>query len=139
MTTSNPTPILDVSKIRADFPVLHQEVNGKPLVYMDTGATSQKPQCVIDALVQFYTADNSNVHRGVHTLSQRATEDYDTARSKARQFLNAASDQEIVFVKGTTDAMSLTRAGVDHWTHQMVGIARKCGAHFDGWGAALPS
>ena len=89
MTTSNPAPILDVSKIRADFPVLHQEVNGKPLVYMDTGATSQKPQSVIDALVRYYTADNSNVHRGVHTLSQRATEDYDSARSKVRQFLNA--------------------------------------------------
>ena len=107
MTTSNPAPILDVSKIRADFPVLHQEVNGKPLVYMDTGATSQKPQSVIDALVRYYTEDNSNVHRGVHTLSQRATEDYDAARSTARQFLNAASDQEIIFVKGTTDGINL--------------------------------
>ena len=107
MTTSNPAPILDVSKIRADFPVLHQKVNGKPLVYMDTGATSQKPQSVIDALVRYYTEDNSNVHRGVHTLSQRATEEYDTARSKTRQFLNAASDQEIIFVKGTTDGINL--------------------------------
>ena len=107
MTTSNPAPILDVSKIRADFPVLHQKVNGKPLVYMDTGATSQKPQSVIDALVRYYTEDNSNVHRGVHTLSQRATEEYDTARSKTRQFLNAASDQEIISVKGTTDGINL--------------------------------
>ncbi|MCH8280404.1 MAG: cysteine desulfurase [Chloroflexi bacterium] len=98
---------MDVSKIRADFPVLHQKVNGKPLVYMDTGATSQKPQSVIDALVRYYTEDNSNVHRGVHTLSQRATEEYDTARSKTRQFLNAASDQEIIFVKGTTDGINL--------------------------------
>ncbi|MCH7621113.1 MAG: cysteine desulfurase [Chloroflexi bacterium] len=82
-------------------------VNGKPLVYLDNAATSQKPQSVIDTLVHYYTSDNSNVHRGVHTLSQRATEDYDAARSTARQFLNAASDQEIIFVKGTTDGINL--------------------------------
>jgi len=98
---------LDVAKVRKDFPILEQMVNGKPLIYMDSGATSQKPQSVIDALVRYYTADNSNVHRGVHTLSQRATEYYETARSKSRQFLNAASDQEIVFVKGTTDGINL--------------------------------
>ena len=98
---------LDVARIREDFPVLHQMVNGKPLVYLDNAATTQKPQVVIDALVNYYTSDNSNVHRGVHTLSQRATEDFDMGRSKARQFLNAASDQEIIFVKGTTDGINL--------------------------------
>ena len=96
-----------VARIREDFPVLHQMVNGKPLVYLDNAATTQKPQAVIDALVRYYSADNSNVHRGVHTLSQRATEDYDSGRSKARQFLNAASDEEIIFVKGTTDGINL--------------------------------
>jgi len=98
---------LDVARIREDFPVLHQMVNGKPLVYLDNAATTQKPQVVIDALVNYYTSDNSNVHRGVHTLSQRATEDFDIGRSKARQFLNAGSDQEIIFVKGTTDGINL--------------------------------
>ena len=97
----------DVARIRGDFPVLHQKVNGKPLGYLDNAATTQKPQAVIDALVLYYSADNSNVHRGVHTLSQRATEDYDSGRSKARQFLNAASDEEIIFVKGTTDGINL--------------------------------
>ena len=97
----------DVARIREDFPVLHQMVNGKPLVYLDNAATTQKPQAVIDALVRSYSMDNSNVHRGVHTLSQRATEDYDSGRSKARQFLNAASDEEIIFVKGTTDGINL--------------------------------
>ena len=101
------TSAFDVARIREDFPVLNQMVNGKPLVYLDNAATSQKPQSVIDTLVHYYTADNSNVHRGVHTLSQRATEDYDAARSKARQFINAASDQEIIFVKGTTDGINL--------------------------------
>ncbi|MFB3120342.1 MAG: SufS family cysteine desulfurase [Stenotrophomonas maltophilia] len=101
------TSAFDVARIREDFPVLNQMVNGKPLVYLDNAATSQKPQSVIDTLVHYYTSDNSNVHRGVHTLSQRATEDYDAARSKARQFLNAASDQEIIFVKGTTDGINL--------------------------------
>ena len=97
----------DVARIREDFPILDQMVNGKPLVYLDNAATTQKPQVVIDALVNYYTSDNSNVHRGVHTLSQRATEDFDIGRSKARQFLNAGSDQEIIFVKGTTDGINL--------------------------------
>ena len=97
----------DAARIREDFPILDQMVNGKPLVYLDNAATTQKPQVVIDALVNYYTSDNSNVHRGVHTLSQRATEDFDGGRSKARQFLNAGSDQEIIFVKGTTDGINL--------------------------------
>ena len=97
----------DVARIREDFPILDQMVNGKPLVYLDNAATTQKPRVVIDALVNYYTSDNSNVHRGVHTLSQRATEDFDIGRSKVRQFLNAGSDQEIIFVKGTTDGINL--------------------------------
>jgi cysteine desulfurase/selenocysteine lyase len=105
MTTN--APGFDVARIREDFPILDQMVNGKPLVYLDNAATTQKPQVVIDALVNYYTSDNSNVHRGVHTLSQRATEDFDIGRSKARQFLNAGSDQEIIFVKGTTDGINL--------------------------------
>ena len=97
----------DVARIREDFPILDQMVNGKPLVYLDNAATTQKPQVVIDALVNYYTSDNSNVHRGVHTLSQRATEDFDIGRSKTRQFLNAGFDQEIIFVRGTTDGINL--------------------------------
>ena len=103
---SNNAP-LDAAQVRKDFPALHQLVNGKPLVYLDNGATSQKPQCVIDALVRYYTTDNANVHRGVHTLSQRATDDYENARSKIRSFLNAASDQEIIYTKGTTESINL--------------------------------
>ena len=112
MTTGDPQAVsknapLDPAQVRKDFPVLHQLVNGKPLVYLDNGATSQKPQCVIDALVRYYTTDNANVHRGVHTLSQRATDDYENARSKIRNFLNAASDREIIYTKGTTESINL--------------------------------
>jgi cysteine desulfurase/selenocysteine lyase len=98
---------LDVARIREDFPILKQMVNGKPLVYLDNAATSQKPQAVIDALVRYYTTENSNVHRGVHTLSQLATEDYEAARSRVRHFINAADDQEIIFLRGTTEAINL--------------------------------
>ena len=112
MTTGDPQAVsknapLDPAQVRKDFPVLHQLVNGKPLVYLDNGATSQKPQCVIDALVHYYTTDNANVHRGVHTLSQRATDDYENARSKIRSFLNAASDREIIYTRGTTESINL--------------------------------
>ena len=82
-------------------------VHGKPLVYLDNAATSQKPQAVIDRLVQYYTTTNSNVHRGVHTLSQQATEDYEGARAKVKQFIGAAEDQEIIFVRGTTEGINL--------------------------------
>ena len=97
----------DVAKIRKDFPILDQKVNGKPLVYLDNAATSQKPQSVIDALVRYYTTNNSNVHRGVHTLSQLATDDYEEARGKVRAFINAAEDREIIFVRGTTEGINL--------------------------------
>ena len=98
---------LDVAKIREDFPLLHQMVNGHPLVYLDNAATSQKPQVVIDSLVNYYTTKNSNVHRGVHTLSQLATEDYEGARAKVRGLLNAEHDKEIIFVRGTTEGINL--------------------------------
>ncbi|MGH7871508.1 MAG: SufS family cysteine desulfurase [Candidatus Binatia bacterium] len=97
----------DVIEIRKDFPILKQKVHGKPLVYFDNGATSQKPQQVIDALSRYYSVENSNIHRGVHDLSERATAAYEAAREKIRAFINAPSDQEIVFVRGTTEAINL--------------------------------
>ena len=96
-----------VDSIRKDFPILAQTVNGKPLVYLDNAATSQKPQCVIDSLSNYYQTINSNVHRGVHTLSQLATDDYETARSKIRSLINAESDQEIIYTRGTTESINL--------------------------------
>ncbi len=93
--------------IRADFPALHQQVNGKPLVYLDNAATSQKPQCVIDTLTRYYTQDNANIHRGIHALSIRATDAYEKARKRALKFLNAASPADIVFTAGTTDSVNL--------------------------------
>ena len=105
--TGDPLLEFDVAKIKEDFPILKQTINGKPLVYLDNAATSQKPQSVIDALVGYYSADNSNVHRGVHTLSQRATDHYEEARSKVRRFINADDDREIIFVRGTTEAINL--------------------------------
>ena len=98
---------LDVARIRKDFPILKQKVHGKPLVYLDNAATSQKPQVVIDTLVRYYTTENSNVHRGVHYLSEQATQDYEGARAKVRQFLNAADDSEIIFVRGATEGINL--------------------------------
>jgi len=97
----------DVAKVKEDFPILNQTVNGHPLVYLDNAATSQKPQSVIDALVGYYSSDNSNVHRGVHTLSQRATDHYEEARSKIRRFINADDDREIIYVRGTTEGINL--------------------------------
>lgn len=93
--------------IRNHFPILNQEINGHPLVYLDSAATSQKPQQVIDAISHYYTYDNSNVHRGVHTLGNRATESYEGAREKVRRFLNAKSTEEIIFTRGTTTALNL--------------------------------
>ena len=100
-------PSLDVEKIRQDFPILHQEVHGKPLVYLDNAATSQKPTRVIEALDKYYQHDNANIHRGLHTLSERATADYEDARSKVRDFLNAGSEKEIIFVRGATEGINL--------------------------------
>ena len=97
----------DVARVREDFPVLREKIHGKPLVYFDNGATSQKPQCVIDALTRYYSAENSNIHRGVHYLSEQATAAYEGARDKIRGFVNARSTKEIVFVRGTTEAINL--------------------------------
>ncbi|HUC94289.1 MAG TPA: cysteine desulfurase [Paenibacillus sp.] len=94
-------------ELRKQFPILHQEINGHPLVYLDNAATSQKPQSVIDAVKRYYERDNSNVHRGVHTLGSRATDAYEGARDKVAKFLNASSAQEIVFTRGTTAALNL--------------------------------
>jgi cysteine desulfurase/selenocysteine lyase len=94
-------------KIRQDFPALRVTVHGKPLVYLDNAATTQKPQAVLDAVVRYYMQENSNVHRGVHFLSQVATQAYDGARTRVRRFLNAAHDHEIVFTRGTTDGINL--------------------------------
>jgi cysteine desulfurase/selenocysteine lyase len=97
----------DVEKIRRDFPILQQKIHGKPLVYLDNAATTQKPQSVIDALVNYYCEDNSNVHRGVHLLSERATAAYENSRSVVQHFINAAEPSEIIFVRGTTEAINL--------------------------------
>ena len=99
--------LYDVHAIREDFPILHQEVNGHPLVYLDNGATSQKPLAVIDAVRDYYCLDNANVHRGVHALSERATRGYEGARDTACRFINAADRAEIVFVRGTTEGINL--------------------------------
>lgn len=98
---------LNLQSIRTDFPILHQEVNGYPLVYLDNAASSQKPLQVIDKISEYYHHDNANIHRGVHKLSQRATDAHELARSKVRQFVNAKSDKEIIFTRGATEAVNL--------------------------------
>lgn len=97
----------DVARIRKDFPTLHQEVYGKPLIYFDNGATSQKPQQVIDAINQYYSKENSNIHRGVHHLSQIATEKYEESRRTIQKWINAGYEEEVIFTKGTTDSINL--------------------------------
>ena len=97
----------DVDRIREDFPVLKQTVHGKPLIYLDSAATAQKPYAVIDAIRKFHEVDCANIHRGVHELSQRSTAAYEEARTKAKKFLNARSTKELIFVRGTTEAINL--------------------------------
>src|SRR5437868_12941509 len=97
----------DVERIREDFPVLKQRIHGKPLVYLDNAATAQKPRAVIDAIVKFYEVDCANIHRGVHELSQRSTAAYEETRAKAKRFLNARAQEEIIFLRGTTEAINL--------------------------------
>ena len=99
--------VFDVEKIRQDFPILKEKIRGKDLVYLDNAATCQKPQAVIDSIVQVYSHDYANVHRGVHTLSVRSTDKFEAARTKVKEFINAASDKEIIFVKGATEAVNL--------------------------------
>ncbi|ALM08375.1 cysteine sulfinate desulfinase [Sediminicola sp. YIK13] len=103
--------MIDVLKIRKDFPILHREVNGKPLVYLDNAATSQTPQQVIDVIVDYYSRYNANIHRGVHTLSQEATDAYEQSRQKIQQHFNAAHPYEIIFTSGTTHAINLVANG----------------------------
>lgn len=98
---------LDVEKIRKQFPVLHQKVNGRDLVYFDNAATSQKPQMVIDALVDYYKKDNANIHRGIHTLAERATKAYENTRQLVKVFIHAGTEEEIIFVRGVTEAINL--------------------------------
>ena len=99
--------MIDVNEIRSQFPILSQEVNGKKLVYLDNAASSQKPLAVIDAISNYYKNDHANVHRGVHTLSQRATTQFETARQDVRRFLNSKHNHEIIFTSGTTDSINL--------------------------------
>ena len=97
----------DAAQVRRDFPILQQTINDKPLIYLDNAATAQKPQVVLDALTHYYCTDNANVHRGVHTLSVRATESYERTRGKVQKFINAAQREEIVFVRSATEAINL--------------------------------
>ena len=104
----NPSPSApDWAARRADFPILQQSVHGRPLVYLDNGATTQKPRAVIDALVRYYERDNANVHRAIHELSHRATTAYEAARARAARFINAAAPEEIIFTRGTTEGINL--------------------------------
>lgn len=103
--------MLNIEKIRADFPILSQKVNGKPLVYFDNGATSQKPQVVIDAISNYYSEINANIHRGVHTLSQLATDAYEASRTTIQKHLNAKHNHEIIFTSGTTFGINLVANG----------------------------
>ena len=101
----------DVQKIRADFPILQRKVNGHPLVYLDNAATSQKPQMVIDAIVDYYTRYNANIHRGVHTLSQEATDAYEQARKKIQIHFGIEKLHEVIFTSGTTHGINLVANG----------------------------
>lgn len=111
-TLSTPQGVFDVERIRADFPILHQEIQGCRLAYLDNAASSQQPMAVIDAVSQYYQHDHANVHRGVHTLSHRATDAYEAAREKIRAYINAASTSEIVYTRGTTEAINLVAASL---------------------------
>lgn len=104
---STETAIINLQKIRADFPILNREINGKPLVYFDNGATAQKPQQVIDVINKYYQLENANIHRGIHTLSQEATDAYEKARVTVQQFINAKHEHEIIFTSGTTHSINL--------------------------------
>ena len=116
--SNSPGNGFDVVKVRSDFSALDQEVHGHPLVYLDNAATTQKPRCVIESLRQFYECECANIHRGVHELSERATAAYEGARSKVQEFINAKRREEIVFVRGTTEAINLVAAT---WARKNIG------------------
>jgi cysteine desulfurase / selenocysteine lyase len=103
------TTRLDIEKIRTQFPVLNQQVNGKPLVYLDNAATNQKPQRVIDALTKYYEKDNANIHRGIHTLAERATKAYEQTRHAMQEFIRAKHVEEIIFTRGVTESIKEER------------------------------
>lgn len=109
-TTIDERTTFDMMRLRGDFPILERRVHGKPLVYLDNAATSQKPRCVIERESRYYAESNANVHRGIHTLSQEATDAYEAARDAVQHFINAARREEIVFVRGTTEAINLVAA-----------------------------
>ncbi|MDP4879860.1 MAG: aminotransferase class V-fold PLP-dependent enzyme, partial [Opitutales bacterium] len=104
-------PAFDAARARADFPILATEVRGKPLTYLDNAATGQKPQVLIDAVERYYRAENSNIHRGVHYLSEQATDAYEAARAKVAQFIGIADQDEIIFTRGTTESINLVAHG----------------------------
>jgi len=107
MITETTIPSLDIAAIRRQFPVLHREVKGHPLVYLDNAATSQKPKVVIDALVDYYSGYNANIHRGIHTLAEEATAAFEATRDTVARFINAASREQIIFTRGTTESINL--------------------------------
>ena len=109
MVSSSPaiTNKLDIEAIRKEFPILHQQVNGRDLVYFDNAATSQKPLSVINALIDYYKGYNANIHRGIHTLAEKATKAYEETRHAAKRFINAQSEQEIIFTRGVTESINL--------------------------------
>ena len=109
-TLSSEVAPLNVAQIRSDFPILHQEVNGKPLVYLDNAATTQKPAVVVDALRSYYEHDNANIHRGIHTLAERATAAYEATRRVVQDFIGATEVEEVIFTQGTTDGINLVAA-----------------------------
>jgi len=111
LQTVTPAGALDVERIRADFPILGLEVNGKPLAYLDNAASSQMPAQVIDRLVRYQTSEHANIHRAVHTLSERATAEYEGARRKIQRFINAKEEREVIFTRGTTDSVNLVMHG----------------------------
>src|SRR5256885_9021283 len=114
--TVEPPTTTDWSALRGDFPILDQSVHGQPLIYLDNAATTQKPRAVLDALRHYYEKDNANVHRGIHELSNRATAGFEAARTRAVEFINAQSGDEIVFTRGTTEGINLvaTALGSKH-------------------------
>jgi len=112
MITDGITIPFDLGQIRKDFPTLHQQVNGKDLIYFDNGATSQKPQVVIDAITEYYSENNANIHRGVHYLSQLATTQYEDARTIIQNYINAPLSEEVLFTKGTTDSINLVASSL---------------------------
>ena len=102
---------IDVARIRADFPILNVKVNDKPLAYLDSAASAQMPQQVIDRLTRYHTSEHANIHRGVHYLSEKATDAYEAARAKVRKFINAAEDREVIITRGTTNAINTVAHG----------------------------